>query len=253
MIEAAAWRDVVESGTPRAERDGGWPPVCTLAELARILTLVHGVRAPTESSLKKWSAAGAFRSCVASDDEVAAAQAPSSIVHAALQRPRRAGRPGLQLSTAKALGRVYELWPFLAESDNQAVVELVVARTADHLRSAMGQAMMPATPVPASPDSGVPGAGVAALEQIELQLAALAHDVNALKREVAQFAALRNNLITRLDDAVTHAKEALAGGRPSGVDPLVEARRDRDMGVMKSTLAEILAALQRIEADRARG
>jgi hypothetical protein len=251
MIEAAGWREAIQPETPGAGLNGGWPPVCTLAELARILTLVHGMRAPTESSLKKWSAAGAFRSCMASDDEVAAAQAPSSI-HAALQRPRRAGRPGLQLSTAKALGRVYELWPFLADSDNQAVVELVVARTADHLRSAMGQAMMPLAPLPASPESGVAGAGVAALEQIELQLAALAHDVNALKREVAQFAALRNNLITRLDDAVAHAKEALAGGRPSGVDPLVEARRDRDMGVMKSTLAEILAALQRIEAERAR-
>ncbi|VTU41442.1 hypothetical protein [Variovorax sp. RA8] len=252
MTEAAAWIDPVDAGTPDAQRDCGWPPVCTLAELARILTLVHGVRAPTESLLKKWSAAGAFRSCVAAEDEVAAAQSPSSVVQAALQRPRRAGRPGLQLSTARALARVYELWPFLADSDNQAVVELVVARTADHLRSALGQAIVATPPAPASSDGGVPGAGVAALEQIELQLAALAHDVNALKREVAQFTALRNNLITRLDDAVAHAKDALAGGRPSGVDPLVEARRDRDMGVMKSTLSEILTALQRIEADRAR-
>ena len=72
----------------------------------------------------------------------------------------------------------------------------------------------------------------------------------ALKREVAQFGALRNNLITRLDDAVARAKEALASGVPGGgsIDPLVEARRDRDMGVIKSTLAEILSALQRIEA-----
>ncbi len=76
-----------------------------------------------------------------------------------------------------------------------------MARTADHLRSALGQAIVATPPAPASSDGGVPGAGVAALEQIELQLAALAHDVNALKREVAQFTALRNNLITRLDDA----------------------------------------------------
>jgi hypothetical protein len=32
----------------------------------------------------------------------------------------------------------------------------------------------------------------------------------------------------------------------------VEARRDRDMGVMKSTLSEILGALQRIEAGSAK-
>lgn len=231
----------------------GWPPVCTLAELARILTLVHGVRAPTESSFKKWSAAGAFSACVASEDDVAAAEAPSSsLSHALLQRPRRAGRPGLRLRTAQAIGRVYELWPFLAESDPHAVVELVVARTADHLRSAITQVAPPAaSPSSDAPDdiAARPAATTPALQDIERQLALLTQEMAALKREVAQFSALRNNLITRLDDAVARAKDALASGVPGGtIDPLVEARRDRDMGVMKSTLAEILTALQRIEA-----
>lgn len=75
----------------------------------------------------------------------------------------------------------------------------------------------------------------------------------AVRRELAQFSALRNNLITRLDDVVARAKEAVAGNVTAAApnpDPLAEARRDRDMGVMKSTLSEILAALERIEAGR---
>jgi hypothetical protein len=233
----------------------GWPPICTLAELARILTMVHGVKAPTESSLKKWSAAGAFRSCVAAEHEIQAHEAPPSLTHEALQRPRRAGRPGLKLRTALAISRVYELWPFLADSDQHAVLELVVARTADHLRSAIVQATPPATDAPResatrvtrSDDSGT------ALQGIERQLALLAQEMATVKREVAQFSALRNNLITKLDDAVARAKEALASGAAGGgsLDPLVEARRDRDMGVMKSTLAEILSALERIETGAA--
>ncbi|VTU43935.1 hypothetical protein [Variovorax sp. RA8] len=71
-------------------------------------------------------------------------------------------------------------------------------------------------------------------------------DLLELKRELVQFTALRNNLITRLDDAVARAQEAIAavGGRAApGPDPLVEARRDRDMGVVKSMLGEILASV----------
>lgn len=231
----------------------GWPPICTLAELARILTLVHGVRAPTESSLKKWSAAGAFRSCIASEEEVHASEASSASTHAVLQRPRRAGRPGLRLHTALAIGRVYELWPFLSESDPHAVVELVVARIADHLRSAITH-VMPAVPIPMETmhdEKASASARTPAFQEIERQLALLTQEMGALKKEVAQFSALRNNLITRLDEAVARAKEALSAAVP-GADPLVEARRDRDMGVMKSTLSEILGALQRIEAGSAK-
>lgn len=242
---------------PTPLHQSGWPPLCTLAELARILTLVHGVRAPTESSIKKWSAAGAFRSCLASEDEIQAAEAPSSLSQNLLQRPRRAGRPGLKLRTAQAIGRVYELWPFLGESDPHAVMELVVARTADHLRLAIAQAA-PSGSHP--PEKAIDAAAAEAdhlapaLKEVERQVALLTHEIAALKREVGQFAALRNNLITRLDDAVVRAKETLERGGPGGgsIDPLVEARRDRDMGVMKSTLAEILNALQRIETDVAR-
>jgi hypothetical protein len=232
----------------------GWPPICTLAELARILTLVHGVRAPAESSLKKWSAAGAFRSCIATEEEVHASTASSAWTHTVLQRPRRAGRPGLSLHTALAIRRVYELWPFLSESDPQAVLELVVARTADHLRSAITH-VMPASGVPAerTQDEGASASVHApAFQEIERQLALLTQEMGALKKEVAQFSALRNNLITRLDEAVSRAKDALSAAVPGAGDPLVEARRDRDMGVMKSTLSEILGALQRIEAGSAK-
>jgi len=154
------------------------------------------------------------------------------------------------LLTSSALSRVHELWPFLGESDPHAVMELVVARTADHLRTAITQA---ACAQPASPPSDGTAAspGTAALQEIQQQLATLSQEVASLKREVAQFSALRNNLITRLDEAVARAKDALAHGAPgAGIDPLVEARRDRDMGVMKSTLTEILESLQRIELNR---
>lgn len=229
----------------------GWPPFCSLAELARILTLVHGVRAPTESSLKKWSAAGVFRPCIATEDEVLQAAPAPSPVQALLQRPRRAGRPGLTLRTEQAIGRVHELWPFLGDSDPHAVVELVVARTADHLRSALGQAQATGASVPpARPEDHPASPTPPGLDAIERQLTVLTQEMAALKREVAQFSALRNNLITRLDDAVVHAKDALAAGAGKGHDPLVEARRDRDMGVMKSTLSEILDTLRRIEGER---
>jgi hypothetical protein len=234
----------------------GWPPICTLAELARILTLIHGVQAPTESSLKKWSAAGAFRSCVASQEEVWAAESPSSTTHAVLQRPRRAGRPGLALRTATAIARVYELWPFLSQSDSNAVVELVVARTADHLRAALSRAAPAVAQTAPAPlqEADTRAASAPVLHEIERQLALLNQEMIALKKEVAQFSALRNNLVTRLDDAVARAKEALVAGVPGGssLDPLVEARRDRDMGVMKSALSEILAALERIEGGSGR-
>ena len=69
-----------------------------------------------------------------------------------------------------------------------------------------------------------------------------------VQREVAQFSAIRNNLVTRLDEAVSRAKESLDGlhvKTGQGSDPLVEARRDRDMGVLKSKLDSILGALER--------
>ncbi|KWT69586.1 hypothetical protein APY03_6946 [Variovorax sp. WDL1] len=77
-------------------------------------------------------------------------------------------------------------------------------------------------------------------------MTAMFKELVEVKRELVQFAALRNNLITKLDDAVARTQEAMAatGSRVSGgPDPLVEARRDRDIGVVKSMLTEILEAL----------
>lgn len=70
---------------------------------------------------------------------------------------------------------------------------------------------------------------------------------------MAQFSSMRNNLITRLDEVVARSREVLlAAGRPDGggSDPIVEARRDRDMGVIKSTMEQILSALERLEHGR---
>ncbi|MDM0021460.1 hypothetical protein [Variovorax saccharolyticus] len=246
--EASA--DIQQAERPLASE--GWPAVCTLAELGRILTLIHGVRAPTDSSLKKWSAAGAFRDCLASKDEIEASEVPPSLTHDALLRPKRGGRPGLRLRTAAAIGRVYELWPFLADSDPNAVLELAIARTADRFRSALGPIAASAAAAPA-PLAAQPAATDPVLKEVQEQLAILTREMTAVRRELAQFSALRNNLITKLDDVVARAKDAFAGHAQAagpGFDPLAEARRDRDMGLMKSTLAEILTALERIEAGR---
>ncbi|MDM0066479.1 hypothetical protein [Variovorax sp. J31P207] len=237
---------------PSSTASHGWPAVCTLAELGRILTLIHGVRAPADSSLKKWSAAGVFRSCMATQEDIDASEAPSSLTHEVLQRPRRGGRPGLRLRTAAAIGRVYELWPFLADSDSHAILELAVARTADHFRAALGPAG-PSLALPAAASELPAAVSGPALQEVQEQLTALMREMAAVRRELAQFSALRNNLITKLDDVVARAKDAFGGGAQTsaaGFDPLAEARRDRDMGLMKSTLSEILATLERIESGR---
>ncbi|MEJ8812839.1 hypothetical protein WKW77_17265 [Variovorax ureilyticus] len=222
-----------------------WPSTCTLAELGRILTMTHGPQAPSESTLKKWNAMGIFADC-RSDGASDMVEADSSFTRESLRRPRRAGRPGLALHTELALQRVRDQWPHLTHTDTQAIVELAVARTADRLQSAV-ERLRPsgaATEVP----SAAANRADATLEKIEVQLAALHEEMVAVKRELAQFSALRNNLITRLDEAVARAQDALSGRTPGvGPDPLVEARRDRDMGVLKSMIGDMLEALERIE------
>ncbi len=114
------------------ESGAGWPPFCSLAELARMLTMMHGNQAPTESSLKKWSAAGEFDRCVATDQSAAASPEPRAFTREdLLRRGKRAGRPGLRLDTRAAIARVYELWPHLTDTGSQAVLDLAVARVAE--------------------------------------------------------------------------------------------------------------------------
>lgn len=240
------------------ESGEGWPPFCSLAELARILTMVHGHQAPTESSLKKWSAAGEFDACVAADDPPAADLPPEPRAftrEALLQRGKRAGRPGLRLNTRAAITRVYDLWPHLADSGSQAVLDLAVARVAEGLQSRLAQiapaAQPPSPPYPANHAAPAarpvePAEAAPTLQDLERKMTAMHRELVEVKRELVQFTALRNNLITRLDDAVARTQEAMSatGARAgSGPDPLVEARRDRDMGVVKSMLAEILESL----------
>ena len=228
-----------------------WPTSCTLAELGRILTMMHGPQAPSESSLKKWNAMGIFEGCT-SDDAAPTLDAGRSFTQESLRRPRRAGRPGLHLNTERAIQRVRDQWPHLAHTDTQAIVELAVARTADHLQTAVGR-LRPSGPIAEVEPSPLPRAD-ATLEKIEVQLAALHEELVAVKRELAQFSALRNNLITRLDEAVARAQESLSGRSPgAGPDPLVEARRDRDMGVLKSMMGDILESLERIDARNRHG
>ncbi|MDM0109722.1 hypothetical protein QTH97_32725 [Variovorax sp. J22R24] len=218
-----------------------------------MLTMMHGHQAPTESSLKKWSASGEFTACVAPESEVGElAPTPSSFAGEAMLRPRRGGRPGLKLDTRRAINRVYELWPHLADTSAQAVLDLAVARAADSLESRLAR-LFASAPSSASPTAAEPPAGAepptAILEELLRQVTSLRQEMTEVKREVAQFSAMRNNLITKLDDAVARAQEAIATGTGragSGSDPLVEARRDRDMGVVKSMLSEILESVQKV-------
>lgn len=170
------------------------------------------------------------------------------------------GRPGLQLATDKAIARVYELWPQLADSDPRAVFEQAVARTARQLAAAIRPLVYeepsapPPSPAAAPLPAPVAGSGVQQewQQRIEQTLSTLAQDMKDLRREMAQFSSLRNNLITRLDEVVARSRESLTLGARSdgGSDPIVEARRDRDMGVLKSTIEQILATLERMEDTR---
>lgn len=237
------------------ESGEGWPPFCSLAELARILTMMHRHQAPTESSLKKWSAAGEFDACVAADQAAAAALAPEPRAFTReelLRRGKRAGRHGLRLNTRAAITRVYELWPHLADTGSQAVLDLAVARVAEGLQSRLAQIAPPGqAPSPAAPaaqDGESSGRVELALQELARKMTAMHSELVDVKRELVQFTALRNNLITKLDEAVARTQEAMiaSGSRAAGgPDPLVEARRDRDMGVVKSMLGEILESLRK--------
>lgn len=239
---------------PALDSGRDWPPFCSLAELARMMTMVHGHQAPTESSLKKWSAGGEFNSCIVKGStRLEPAPVPAFTREALLRGRTRAGRPGLRLDTRRAITRVYELWPHLADTGSQAVLDLAVARVADNLESRLTHLVLPtAAPSPAAPTANLqpPSPGPASdelLQELLRQMTAMRQEMAEVKREVAQFSAMRNNLITKLDDAVARAQEAIVtgGGTRSagGTDPLVEARRDRDMGVVKSMLGEILESV----------
>lgn len=243
-------------------RDAAWPEISSVADLGRILVILHGASAPSEAMLKKWSASGEFREClIASRGEAdPAGQEGASVKGTVL--PGKPGRPGLRLATDKAIARVYELWPQLADSDPKAVFEEAVARTARQLSAVLRPLMHDqATPVaPAQrPFEAAPSAAPPSEElgewqrRIEQVLVTLGDDVREMRREMAQFAALRNNLITRLDEVVARSRETLlatARADGGGANPIVEARRDRDMGVLKSTIDQILSSLERIEAFR---
>lgn len=241
-----------DRGQQKSPSPSPWPRACTLAELGRILAMMHGPQAPSESSLKKWSATGVFADCLADINPAGSSTESPSFTQDSLRRPKRAGRPGLRLITELAIQRAHDQWPHLAQADTHAIVELAVARTADRLQSAVARLATSTEAAPA-PSAPLPPTEPLLLK-IEAQLASLHDEMVGIKRELAQFAALRNNLITRLDEAVARAQEALsARSSGTGPDPLVEARRDRDMGVLKSMMGEMLAALERIDGqDRSR-
>src|SRR4051812_22809314 len=99
------------------------PAVSSIADLGRILVLLHGANAPSAATLKKWSAGGEFRACLLPEGDVSGVPTRSAPTHGegSALRARR-GRPGLRLSTDRAIARVYELWPQLVESSNPASV-----------------------------------------------------------------------------------------------------------------------------------
>lgn len=187
---------------------------------------------------------GIFEGCTVDDAMRVAVE--ESFTQESLRRPRRAGRPGLRLHTERAIQRAQDQWPHLRHADTQAIVELAVARTADRLQSAVEHLRPSGTPDEVAPT--LSPRVEATFQKIQLDLAALHEEMIGVKRELAQFSALRNNLITKLDEAVARAQDALSGRNPgAGPDPLVEARRDRDMGLLKSMMGDILELLGRIE------
>jgi hypothetical protein len=208
--------------------------------------MLHGASAPSEAMLKKWSAAGEFRGCLAS----AESHSEDPGAHARVGPPKP-GRPGLRLATERALARVHELWPRLAESDPGAVFELAVARTTHQLAAALAPLVRDHSLAErAAPPSSVPSADDLAKWQqtVDGSLAAIAQDLKELRRELAQFNAMRNNLLTRLDEVVVRSREAAAGREGAGADPLAEARRERDMRSLKSSVDQMALALERIES-----
>jgi hypothetical protein len=243
-----------------ASKEGLWPRISSIADLGRILVILHGASAPSDATLKKWSASGEFRECLAGENPTPEDDGhPERVLRKGASTHARPGRPGLHLVTDKAISRVYELWPQLADSDPKAVFEQAVARTVRQLAAAIRPLIhdTPATrvaPIAATASEPVTS-GHSSQEKwqqrIEQTLSALSQDVKDLRREMAQFTALRNNLITRLDEVVARSRESLlvASKTEGGAsDPIVEARRDRDMGVLKSTIDQILSALERMEA-----
>jgi hypothetical protein len=244
-------------------RDVAWPEISSVADLGRILVILHGASAPSEAMLKKWSASGEFRECLIASRGEADPNGQDAPHAKGTVPPGKPGRPGLRLATDKAIARVYELWPQLADSDPKAVFEEAVARTARQLSAVLRPLMHDqATPAPvpahrpseATPSSAQPAEALVEWQlRIEQVLVALGDDVREMRREMAQFAALRNNLITRLDEVVARSRETLlatARADGGGSNPIVEARRDRDMGVLKSTIDQILSSLERLEAVR---
>ncbi|MBT2326945.1 hypothetical protein J7E62_32115 [Variovorax paradoxus] len=242
-------------------RDVAWPEISSVADLGRILVILHGASAPSEAMLKKWSASGEFRECLVASRGEVDPNTQDGLNAKSTVPPGKPGRPGLRLATDKAIARVYELWPQLVDSDPKAVFEEAVARTARQLSAAL-RPLMHDQPAPApaqrpydvANSAAQPSAELAEWQQrVEQKLVALGDDVREMRREMAQFAALRNNLITRLDEVVARSRETLlatARVDGGGSDPIVEARRDRDMGVLKSTIDQILSSLERLEAAR---
>ncbi|TAL65742.1 MAG: hypothetical protein EPN79_11220 [Burkholderiaceae bacterium] len=163
------------------------------------------------------------------------------------------------------MDRVYEMWPFLSENSAQSVLDLALDRTTEHLKQAIDTIVskqVSAQPVEAANPPQAPATGGAALadtpaldtrmsewqRQINDKMEAMAASIAAVQREMAQFSKFSSNLVLRLDDAVAKTRESLASAHAHGGpahDPLVEARRDRDMGIIKSSLESIHQALER--------
>jgi hypothetical protein len=218
----AALQELTAPTAPKHPSASAERETCTLAGLARILARRYGDEAPTESTLKKWSGAGVFEGCQA---------------HGRRAAVRPPGRPGFRLDVEKSVARIKSQWPHLADT-SPIPPEPVPSPSPfpDALPNADQAAVPPA-----------PAAAPAELAAISIQIAALQEEMRAVRREVAQFSAMRNNLVTRLDEVVARAQDLVTIGSRNGgggSDPLVEARRDRDMGVLKSMLSEVLQALE---------
>ena len=89
-----------------------------------------------------------------------------------------------------------------------------------------------------------------AKERVRETIAAAQHD--PLDGEPILFVQLTSceiQALLPLDEVVARSRDSLlaAGRVEGGSDPIVEARRDRDLGVIKSTMERHIEALERLE------
>lgn len=202
---------------------------CSLASLGRTLLARFGAHAPTDVTIRAWAAQGRFESC----------KAPREAIYAPKQ-----GKRGQLYIEDSAIARVCEIWPQLLDlttpsppmrgserpdpGDSTQLLAMI--------RAAIGEQM-----TSFSASTKLPGEVQSMLSKVHEQNLGILELMRQIQRDFAQFNSQRNNMLLKMDEAITLMREAKGSATSGGFDPLVEARRDRDMGHIKSSLERLLA------------